>query len=307
MMFRIVVRIWRALPSILAGVVIITIIWLFVVFPRVVNQLAGLLGNMGDPLIPREQLLHTLVALVASLIPLYWLIIRPFRQVKLPQDGRGLVVRQGQGLAYIDSESVRHQVYRAVSEVGGVKRTEVSVENEGGRAVILLNLTTENSINGGRKKQEIRREIKKVVEDQLGVQLAGEPTINFRLAQLEPDIPQARPEPKAEPVATGRPASPAVTPARPAPPASTRNPVNTPMAPPPHAAPREEKPEPAANPVIARRAFTPTDRTAVNTPTTLVPTHDPVSPVSEHEEGAAAEGMPSAGATTPATPPTEPQ
>lgn len=242
-MFRFIRRVWRVLPSILAGLFIILVVWLFVVFPRAVNLLADLLGNMGDPLVAREQLVHTVIALVASLLPLYFLIIRPFQKAHLPQDGHGLVVRQGQGVAYIDTESVRNQVYRAVTEIGAIKRVEVSVESDGGRAAILLNLTTENNINGGRKKQEIRREIKKVVEDQLGVQLAGEPTINFRLAQIEPDIPQATPEP---------------------PPAISVRPVERPIPaalppPPPH---REE---PAAAPVVTRRPFVPTESTTVKT------------------------------------------
>jgi hypothetical protein len=250
-MFRFIRRVWRVLPSILAGLFIIVVIWLFVVFPRVVNQLADLLGNMGDPLIATEQLIHTVIALVASLIPLYFLIIRPYLNVKLPHDGHGLVVRQGQGVAYIDTESVRNQVYRAVTEIGAIKRTEVSIESDGGRAAVLLNLTTENNINGGRKKQEIRREVKKVVEDQLGVQLAGEPTINFRLANIEPDIPQATPEPVPTPPA-----------ARPiyVPPAPT--PVG---APPPH---REEPPiasTATSSPIVSRRAFVPSESTAVKT------------------------------------------
>lgn len=254
-MFRFIRRVWRVLPGILAGLFIILIIWLFVVFPRAVNALADLLGNMGDPLIAREQLIHTVIALIASLIPLYFLIIRPFQQVRLPHDGHGLVVRQGQGVAYIDTESVRNQVYRAVTEIGAIKRVEVSIESDGGRAAVLLNLTTENNINGGRKKQEIRREVKKVVEDQLGVQLAGEPTINFRLAQIEPDIPQAMPIPEPPP-----------------PPVSARpvvveRPVTAPAPLPP---PRREEPPPipaapVSNPVVTRRPFVPTESTAVKT------------------------------------------
>ncbi|MBX3080524.1 MAG: hypothetical protein KF716_02750 [Anaerolineae bacterium] len=255
-MFRFIRRVWRVLPGILAGLFIILIIWLFVVFPRAVNMLADLLGNMGDPLIAQEQLIHTVIALIASLIPLYFLIIRPFQQVRLPHDGHGLVVRQGQGVAYIDTESVRNQVYRAVTEIGAIKRVEVSIESDGGRAAVLLNLTTENNINGGRKKQEIRREVKKVVEDQLGVQLAGEPTINFRLAQIEPDIPQAMPipEPAPQPPVNARPVV-------------VERPVTAPAPLPP---PRREEPPPlpaapASNPVVTRRPFVPTESTAVKT------------------------------------------
>lgn len=254
-MIRFVIKVWRVLPSLLAGMFIIVTIWLFVVFPRAVNLLADLLGNMGDPLIPREQFVHTAIALVASLVPLYWLIIRPFRQVRLPNDGSGLIVRQGQGKAFIDGESVRNQIYRAVKDIGGIKRVEVSVESDSGRADILLNLVTENNINGGRKKQEIRREVKKVVEDQLGVQLAGEPTINFRLEQIEPEIPQA----KAPPAPAPRPVAP------PPVPVNTVRPVerNAPTPSPAPVLPRMEETSSSvtsAAPVVTRRPFVPTER-----------------------------------------------
>jgi hypothetical protein len=275
-MIRFVIKVWRVLPSLLAGVFVIVMIWLFVVFPRVVNLLADVLGNMGDPLIPREQFIHTVVALVASLVPLYWLIIRPFRQVKLPQDGSGLIVRQGQGKAYIDGESVRNQVYRAVKEIGGIKRVEVSVESDSGRADILLNLITENNINGGRKKQEIRREVKKVVEDQLGVQLAGEPTINFRLEQIEPEIPQAKGQPLPAPRSVPPPPAPVNTA-----PVNTVRPVDRITPSPSPVSSRMEEPSASmvsAAPVVTRRPFVPTERIdqpTADSATSALPTPEP--------------------------------
>lgn len=283
-MFRMLRSLFRALPLVLTGVFIIVMFWLFLVFPRVVNLLADLLGNMGTPLIAREQLIHTAIALVASLPPLWYFIIRPFREIRELADGQGLMVRQGQGIAYIDTESARHQIYKAVSSVGGIKHTEVSVDSRNGRAVVLLNLTTENSINGGRKKQEVRREVKKVLEDQLGVQLAGEPTINFRLAQIDADIP--------------RPSEPVIAAPPPAPRPST---LPSPAPTPARSAPRPEPPvvvEPPAtasyggsssstsstSPIVGRRQMV-TDTTS--TPTSVVtpvPAPTPVEDVIKYED-----------------------
>jgi hypothetical protein len=275
-MFRFIRNFLAALPSILAGVFIIVMIWLFLVFPRAVNLLADLLGNMGTPLIPREQLIHTVVALIASLFPLYFLIVRPFRQLKDLSDGQGLSVRQGQGVAYIDTESARHQIYKAVVAIGGIKHTEVSVDSRDGRAVVLLNLTTENSINAGRKKQEVRREIKKVLEDQLGVQLAGEPTINFRLAEVYSDIPHP-----TEPVAAVEAPRARALPTTPSPPPVS---TTTVIDPPPASS--------SASPIVGRRAMMPTSEPS---PAPVIITPAPLEvetlPVSVSEPSASSDSI----------------
>lgn len=199
-MFRAIGNVLRIFPLFLGGVFMIVVIWLFLVFPRVVNQLADLLGNMGQPTarLPFELsqgIIHAGIAFIISLLPLYFFIIRPLRQVEYQREGQGLAVIKGQGVGYIDTESVRQQIYTGILRLPNIQRAEVTVENDVGRANIFVNLLTESSINASRKKMEVRREIKKIVEDQFGIGLASEPTINMRLNQPEMDIPQARLEP----------------------------------------------------------------------------------------------------------------
>lgn len=279
-MFRTLRNIFRQLNTVLAGVFIIVTIWLFLLFPRLVNDLASLLGNMGTPLDIVQGIVHAIIAFVVSLIPLYFLIIRPLRREYFASEGQGLIVRQGQGVGYIDTESVRHQIYTAIARVGTVKRTEVSVENSVGKASVFVNVVTENSVNAGKKKAELRREIKKVVEDQLGVQLAAEPTITMKLATIEMGIPQAHgeaallgfPPPTPAPIP-----APVTTPPPSAPPQPARY-----MLPTVETAPTMPTvPASSESPIVARRQFTPTESPVIPP---VAPPAPPVVPLSEADQ-----------------------
>lgn len=184
---------FRILPGIAAAIFIGVVSTLFLVFPRVVNWLADLLGNMGDPLDLGQGLIHLGVALLIWAILGYFFIARPIQRFRLARRTRGLLVRRGQGIGFMDTESVRQQIYAAVARVSEVQGMEVSVINELGRAEVHLNILSGNRINGAAKKAEIRREVKRVVEDQLGVQLAGEPVINIKLVPIFEDLSFAAP------------------------------------------------------------------------------------------------------------------
>lgn len=210
----------RLLPGMLGALFIGVTASLFVVFPRVVNWLADRLGNMGDPLDVGQALVHWAVALIINLALIYFYVFRPLQRLRQARRAQGLIVRRGQGVAYVDAESARQQVYGAVSALPAVQRVEVTVGNSQGRAEVQLNVLVDREIHAAKKKQEIRREIKKVVEDQLGVALAGEPVINIRLTPLGTDIPYA--------VTTEAPYTP--PPARPAPPPPVVMPAASPEA-----------------------------------------------------------------------------
>jgi hypothetical protein len=184
---------FQILPGILAAIFIGATVTLFIVFPRVVNELANLLGQMGDPLELLPALIHTGVALLIDFLIGYFFVVRPLQRFRRSRGARGLIVRKGQGVAFMDTESVRQQIYAALSKIDAVKRTEVSVNNDLGRAEIQLNILADNQINAAKKKQEIRRETKKVVEDQLGIALANEPVINMRLEPITGEVPYAVP------------------------------------------------------------------------------------------------------------------
>ncbi len=208
---------------------------LFIVFPRAVNWLADLLGPGA------ENPVHWVPAIIIDLILIFLAIVwvwLPWQQYRVAQKAQGLVVRRGQGRAYIDAESVRQQIYAAVSKIPAIQRTEVSVANELGRAAVSLNLLTDNAINGPKKKQEISREVKKVVEDQLGVQLASDPTINMSLTPIPeivavaPQVATAPASPRATVAPTSRPIAPVPT--------TTPKPVPAVIAEPPPEPPQAE-------------------------------------------------------------------
>ena len=170
------------------------IITLFLVFPRVVNQLADLFGNMGNTLdgLPfdwGQAAVHVAIAVVIDLLLVYFFILRPTRRLRESLDTPGLEVRKGAGRAYIDTESVRQRVIAAVGKVADIQHADVLVENESGRAIIRLNIVTDVLLNGPKKKNEINREVRKVVEDQLGVDVKGKPTINFTLTNEAGPVP----------------------------------------------------------------------------------------------------------------------
>ncbi len=169
-------------------------ITLFLVFPRVVNQLASVLGNMGDtpggpPFEWGQAALHVAIAVVIDALLLYFFIVRPTRRLRDSLEAPGLEVRKGAGRAYIDTESVRQRVIAAIAQVADIQHTDVIVQNEAGRAVIRLNIVTDVLLNGPKKKNEINREVRKIVEDQLGVDVKGKPTIIFTLSTEADSVP----------------------------------------------------------------------------------------------------------------------
>ncbi len=210
---KIAMRFIRALKT-LAGLLAVLFIGvtatLFIGLPRVANMLADLLGTGAEqiahwwPLVP--------IWLILILVAIFW-VWRPWRQYLYAQKAQGLVVQRGQGRAYMDTESVRQQVYAAVVKVPNVQRAEVTIHNDLGRAVVQMNVLVDNDINGPKKKQEISREVKKVVQDQLGVYLASEPIINLSLTPVGAEIPHA--VPAAAPQVSQSPTSPRTLPAEP--------------------------------------------------------------------------------------------
>jgi hypothetical protein len=215
------VRFLRAIKTILGILAIFFVgltMTLLIVFPRVINWLADLLGTGA------ENWQHWIPAIVIDLILLilaYVWVWRPWQQFRAAQNAQGLIVRKGQGRAYMDAESVRQQVYAAVMKVSDVQRADVTISNDLGRAVVQIGVTTENTIQGPKKKQEISRDVRKIVEDQLGIRMAGEPIINISLAPIsgeslsvarpQPSFQAAAPEPRAPAAAVPAP-MPAVPP-----------------------------------------------------------------------------------------------
>ncbi len=225
------IRALKTLMGFLAVIFVGIVVTLFVGLPRVANMLADLLGTGAEE--PAHWIPVAVVWLLLLLILYFW-VWRPWRQFTYAQEAQGLVVQRGQGRAYMDTESVRQQVYSAVAKVVDIQRAEVTINNDLGRALVQVNVLTGNDINGPKKKQEISREIKKVVQDQLGIQLAGEPVINISLTPIGGDVPYAVPTTVPQ-VSRSPVTSPRTVP----------EPVSRPMSVP------AERPEPPSTPPVA--------------------------------------------------------
>ena len=260
-------RTLSALFGVLGTLLIGIVVTLFLVFPRVVNQLADLLGNMGParegsllPVDLQQGIIHALIALVIDIILFYFFIWRPTKELRETYQITGLVVRKGEGQAFIDTESVRQRVLNAIAKIGDIQHADVIVNNDNGRAVIKLNIITDLNLNGPQKKNEINREVRKVVRDQLGLDVSGQPTINFTLAPEQPPVPliaagatpgetqHVQPAPSATNAPEPEPAPPPVTPVpeQAAPPVRpTGFGYRQPEPPPSH-----EEPVPAPEPIV---------------------------------------------------------
>jgi hypothetical protein len=189
-------RTFSALLGVLGTLLIGITVTLFLVFPRVVNHIADLLGNMGVasdgsaiPVDIRQGLIHVLIALLIDIFLLYFFIWRPTKALRESYQITGLVVRKGEGQAFIDTESVRQRVLNALAKIADIQHADVIVTNDEGRAIIKLNIITDLAVNGPQKKNEINREVRKIVKDQLGIDVSGKPTINFTLAPEQPPVP----------------------------------------------------------------------------------------------------------------------
>jgi hypothetical protein len=238
------IRAVKTLAGLLAIIFIGLAVTLFVCFPRVVNALADTFGTGA------EEVSHWIPAIVIDLLLViiaYFWVWRPWRRFTYAQEAQGLVVYRGQGRAYMDTESVRQQVYAAVAKIPDVQRAEVTINNDLGRASIQVNVLTGNDIHGPKKKQEISREIKKVVQDQLGIQLAGEPMINISLTPIAGEVPHATPA--TPPLVSKSPSSPRTTsePVR-----STSEPARRPVMTPTRSEPTPPVESPRTEPVEIR-------------------------------------------------------
>ncbi|MEP7284891.1 MAG: hypothetical protein ABI947_03890 [Chloroflexota bacterium] len=187
-------KVLRTLMGIIGTLFIGITVTLFLVFPRVVNRLADLFGSMsvGDNFLNVDPIIgavHLAIAVVIDIILFYFFIWWPTERLRASLDRQGLRIRKGEGQAYIDTESVRQQIFAAISQIREVKQADVKIVNDTGKALIQLNLVTDISINGPKKKSEISREVRKVVQDQLGVELSAPPTISFSLAPVAPPVP----------------------------------------------------------------------------------------------------------------------
>jgi hypothetical protein len=286
------IRAVKTLAGLLAIIFIGVTITLFVCLPRVVNALADTFGTGA------EEVTHWIPAIVIdivlALLAYFW-VWRPWRRFTYAQEAQGLVVYRGQGRAYMDTESVRQQVYAVVTKIPDIQRVEVTINNDLGRAAVQLNVVTGNDIHGPKKKQEISREVKKVVQDQLGIQLAGEPVINMSLTPIGGEVPHVTPA-YAPPV-TRSPSSPRTLPE---PARAPAEPVRRPMITPERSEPPVEpmRTEPAQSRPSETISVTPEPSSRPEESMAATSSPDPDSPITGSRPFARRPFVPPGGSST---------
>jgi len=174
----------RLLPGMTAAIFVCVVVVLILLLPDWVRDLAAASAS-------NSVVLRFIVALVVCGVLVYFYVFKPLTQLQRAQSAKGLIVQGGRGVAYIDPDSARQQIYLSVSAVPDILKAEVSVTNEMGRAGVTVNVLASHQINGIKKKQDVRREIRKTLLEQLGVGLAHEPVIQLKLTSAGDSAPQA--------------------------------------------------------------------------------------------------------------------
>ena len=96
-------------------------------------------------------------------------------------DLEGLIVKNPGGtITTLDPESARDRISHALGAISGIDQTSVDVQAVRGKAQIKVNVVVQNeSVNIPEKQREIDKTLEKVVEKQLGLQMAERPQIQL--------------------------------------------------------------------------------------------------------------------------------
>lgn len=192
---------FNRLLTTLGIVVFMLLITAFLVLPGVVIDLATNLNSAN--FLPRA--LQFVVALGLDAL-LALIVYRLWRS----QPVDGLVVRSRNSRTAVNVDDVQRQLETRMAEIPGVSAVRVEVKPERGNADVTLHVTTGYDTVLPNKQKEISRAARKVLEKQLGLRLAGPPTIHIDmcgdeeapevdLAGISSEIPSEIP-PEPEPV-----------------------------------------------------------------------------------------------------------
>jgi hypothetical protein len=127
----------------------------------------------------------SVVIRIALVILLYaialFLVYQEFRLGERRQL-KGLLVKAPGAVAALSVESARERVLAAIEKLPGVVGATGEVTARRGRAVIALHVIVDaQDINLPEKQKEINRTLKQVIEKQLGLRMAGSPTVQISL------------------------------------------------------------------------------------------------------------------------------
>jgi hypothetical protein len=160
----------------------------------------------------------SVVIRIALVILLYaialFLVYQEFRLGERRQL-QGLLVKAPGAVAALSVESARERVLAAIEKLPGVVGATGEVTARRGRAVIALHVIVDTQdINLPEKQKEINRTLKQVIEKQLGLRMAGSPTVQISLGDedgayqpletpAEPPAEEAEADKEPQPEAPG--------------------------------------------------------------------------------------------------------
>lgn len=166
------------------GVVVVAIITVLLLAPDTVVRFVQ---NIAD--------LH-IVARLFLVIVLYGLgLLAAYAQFRLAErrPHKGLAVKASGAETALSVESARERILKAVSEVPGVAEARADIKPVRGRADITLDVVVDNKeANIPEKQKEILRALDKVVKKQLGLMMAGRPTVQISFGAGAASSPPAQ-------------------------------------------------------------------------------------------------------------------
>jgi hypothetical protein len=184
------------LRSIVIAICFIIVLTGFLVLPEQVIRIAEEINNQED----RVRLLSIVTAVLADFILIY--IIWTELRVRHHHDEN--IFRSRSGGAEITLDSVQKNLESQLGKVDMVYGIMSEVRNERGKVAVDVEVGADENVNVPKKTSEINREVKKVVERQMGLKLAEKPQIRFRLLSQPAPAPSPMPRPAA-PLAAAKP------------------------------------------------------------------------------------------------------
>jgi len=162
------------LRSIIIALFFIVVLTGFLVLPEQMIRLAEEIDG-------QERNIRALLvawALLADFILVYiiWQELRVHRG-----DDEQLIVKSRGASAEITLDSVQNNIEAQLQKLEQVYGVQADVRNERGKVLVDAEVDADENVNVPKKTNEIHREIKKVVERQMGLKLGDKPQIRFRL------------------------------------------------------------------------------------------------------------------------------
>lgn len=166
----------------------------FLVFPKAVSDLALALEEQESGI----RLLLVILAVLAD-AALVFIIYQELRTPLRKYNEDSLPVRARGSHAEISMESVKQNLNSQLMALDDIFSVQTDVESVRGRVAVDMNINARDTVNIKRKTSLIQREIKKIVERQLGLKLDSTPTLHFELSSTaKVHLAEPPPKPTAE-------------------------------------------------------------------------------------------------------------